>query len=170
MLIDIPAAQGITIYIFAGPTMRDAIARYNLFSGGGCLPPRWGLGNWYRCKGDFDQKQVQALGKGLRDDKVPCDVLGLEPGWQSHSYSCSHVWSNRFKKPASLLASLGKLKFRANLWTHAFTHPSSPIYKKLVPYAGEHEVFAKGIVPDFSLKATRDIFAKHYDTTGVALG
>ena len=30
MLIDIPAAQGVDIYIFAGPQMMDAVRRYNL--------------------------------------------------------------------------------------------------------------------------------------------
>ena len=37
-------APGTEIYVFAGPTPMDAVRRYNLYSGGGCLPPRWGLG------------------------------------------------------------------------------------------------------------------------------
>jgi alpha-D-xyloside xylohydrolase len=35
IIAEIPRAQGIDIYIFAGPHMREAVQRYNLFSGGG---------------------------------------------------------------------------------------------------------------------------------------
>ena len=37
-------AEGVEVYLFAGPTPLDAIRRYNLLCGGGTLPPRWGLG------------------------------------------------------------------------------------------------------------------------------
>ncbi|ULT41970.1 glycoside hydrolase family 31 protein [Niabella defluvii] len=36
----VPAA-GSEVYVFAGPTSLDAVRRYNLFNGGGVLPPRW---------------------------------------------------------------------------------------------------------------------------------
>jgi alpha-D-xyloside xylohydrolase len=39
----VPAA-GAEFFVFAGPTTLDAIRRFNLFHGGGPLPPRWGLG------------------------------------------------------------------------------------------------------------------------------
>jgi alpha-glucosidase (family GH31 glycosyl hydrolase) len=37
-------AAGMDVYVFAGPSPLDAVRRYNLFSGGGALPPKWGLG------------------------------------------------------------------------------------------------------------------------------
>ena len=37
-------AGGVVVYVFAGPTPLDAVRRYNLFCGGGALPPKWGLG------------------------------------------------------------------------------------------------------------------------------
>jgi len=36
-------ANGAEVYVFAGPTALDAVRRFNLFNGGGPLPPRWGL-------------------------------------------------------------------------------------------------------------------------------
>ena len=36
--------QGVDVYFFGGPTLREAVQRYNLFSGGGAVPPLWGLG------------------------------------------------------------------------------------------------------------------------------
>jgi len=44
MLVDIPSARGADVYVFGGPSMAGAVQRYNLFSGGGCVPPLWGLG------------------------------------------------------------------------------------------------------------------------------
>src|SRR6185437_8016630 len=43
VLLEIPEAQVVDLYVFGGPTMREVVQRYNLFSGGGPLPPRWGL-------------------------------------------------------------------------------------------------------------------------------
>ncbi len=169
VLIEIPEAQGADLYIFAGPTMRAAVQRYNLFSGGGALPPRWGLGFWYRCYGQFDQAEVLALAEDLRNARIPCDVMGLEPGWQSHSYSCSFVWSDKFPDPASMLGNLNKSKYHVNLWEHAFTHPTSPLYSPLLPHSGDYEVWG-GIVPDFLDAEARRIFGEYHERQFVARG
>ena len=93
VLVDVPGARGLDVYLFSGPTMRDAACRYNLFSGGGCLPPLWGLGVAYRGAGSFNAADTIALARSFREDHIPCDVWGLEPGWQSHAYSCTFAWS-----------------------------------------------------------------------------
>lgn len=171
VIIDIPAAAGATVYIFAGPDMRTAIQRYNLFSGGGCLPSRWGLGVWYRCRADFSQDQVVAMAQEFRDEAMPCEVLGLEPKWQTQAYSCSFVWNRQlFPNPKSLVDTLKQSHFHVNLWTHVFTHPESPIYGDLLPYSGNYEVFSKGLVPDLTIPRAREIFADFHDQEHVALG
>ncbi len=169
VLIEIPEAQGADVYIFAGPTMRAAVQRYNLFAGAGPIPPRWGLGFWYRCFGSFDQAEVVALAKELRNSSIPCDVIGLEPGWQSHSYSCSYVWSDKFPDPRGMLSTLKDSNYRVNLWEHAFTHPTSPIHKPLLPFSGDYEVW-DGLVPDFLTAQARAIFADFHEREHVALG
>jgi alpha-D-xyloside xylohydrolase len=169
VLIEIPEAGGADIYVFGGPTMRFAIQRYNLFSGGGALPPRWALGFWYRCFGQFNQSEVLTAAQDLRERKIPCDVLGLEPGWQSHSYSCSFTWSDKFPNPKAMIGSLTKSNYRVNLWEHAFTHPTSPIYKPLFPFSGDYEVW-DGLVPDFMDIQARDIFGEFHEREHVALG
>ncbi len=158
ILVEIHNVAGADAYIFAGPSMREAVQRYNLFSGGGCLPPDWGLGFWYRAGGDSTQKQVLELAREFRERKIPCDVIGLEPGWQTHAYSCSYVWSSRFPDPTSMLRSLGAKSFRVNLWEHAFTHPASPIYEPLKSHSGDYAVFG-GLVPDFVDPEARRIFS-----------
>lgn len=169
ILIDIPRAEGVDVYVFAGPTMLQAVQRYNLFAGGGALPPRWGLGFWYRVQSDFKQDEVKGMANYFRESKIPCDVLGLEPHWQSHSYSCSYIWSDRFPDPGQMLKDLKEEHFRVNLWEHAFVHPTSPIYKDLKPYSGDFGVW-DGLVPDFITKDGRRIYADFHRKEHIDIG
>ncbi len=36
--------EGLELYLFGGKNPLEVVQRYNLFNGGGVLPPRWGLG------------------------------------------------------------------------------------------------------------------------------
>src|SRR3954469_15528945 len=92
--IEVPRAKGVDVYLFAGPSMRQAVQRYNLFSGGGLVPPEWGLGFWYRAEQHGDHETVKKLASEFRERQIPCDVMGLEPGWQTHAYSCSFAWDS----------------------------------------------------------------------------
>ena len=151
VVAEIPVARGVTLYLFSGPTLLDAVRRYVLFCGGGCLLPEWSLGNWYRACGTATETEVAALARELREAEIPCDVLGLEPGWQSHAYSCSLRWSEeRFPHHRELVESLRNSGFRINLWEHAFLHSTSPLYEPMADYAGEFEVW-QGEVPDFTI-------------------
>lgn len=167
--VEIPCAPGASVYVFWGADLREAVQRYNLFSGGGCLPPRWGLGNWFRVRADFDQQQVAAMAGHLRERAMPCDVLGLEPGWQTHSYPCSFEWSDKFPDPQGLAAGLKETGYRLNLWTHLFVSPAAPIYPKLLEYGGDSTAFG-GLVPDLTLAPAREILAEHHRETHVAKG
>lgn len=158
MLVDIPSAKGVDVYIFAGPTMLDAVERYNLFSGGGALPPLWGLGVQYRGYTSFGAAQTLALAERIRAAHMPCDVWGVEPGWQSHAYSCSFVWdTNRFPDPDGFLQKMRAMNYKMNFWQHAFTHPSSPMHDELKPWSGDYLVWG-GLVPDFASPQGRNIF------------
>ncbi len=169
ILVEIPRCAGVDVYVFAGPSMLQAVQRYNLFSGGGVLPPRWGLGFWYRVQSDFSQEEVKEMGNYFRKNNIPCDVLGLEPHWQTHSYSCSYVWGNLFPNPAQMLKDLKLENFRVNIWEHAFVHPKSPIYADLLSKSGDYEVW-DGLVPDFITKEGREIFADFHQKTHVDIG
>lgn len=156
-------SKGVEIYVFEGPSMMDVMKRYNLFSGGGALPPMWGLGFEYRNKATFTDKQVLNLGNYFRSNDIPCDMFGLEPGWQSSSYSCSFVWNKKnFPQPDSFVNKINSEGFKVNLWEHAYTNPSSPIFSALLPYSCNYTVWA-GAVPDFILPQTRKIFGGYHE-------
>ena len=75
----VPAA-GVEIYVFAGPTALDAVRRFNLFNGGGCLPPRWGLGFTQRVKSLYTADEVKKEAEAFNEKGFPLDFIGLEPG------------------------------------------------------------------------------------------
>ena len=162
--IDIPGAKGIEVFIITGPELLDVVKRYNLLSGGGCLPPLWGLGFKYRVKGDAVQDSVIRFANYFREKQIPCDVLGLEPGWQTATYSCSYIWSkDRFPKHKEMLDQLKQKGYKVNLWEHAYVHPSSPIRKAIEPYSGDFLVW-NGAVPDFLLPEASKIFSDYHRT------
>ena len=161
-VIDIPAARGVDVYVFSGPTMCDAVRRYVLFSGGGCIPALWGLGGWYRGFGKDDARSSLALAKSLRESRMPCQVFGLEPGWQSQAYSCSYVWSpERYPDPDVFVGEMRGMGYELNLWEHAFVHPSSPLYAPVKEGAGDTEVWS-GAVPDLTLPCVRKAFGEYH--------
>lgn len=168
--IEVPRARGVDLYLFAGPSMIDVVKRYNLFSGSGLEPPTWALGFWYRAEGQSDQQAVLSTAAEFRERNIPCDVLGLEPGWQTHAYSCSFVWdANRFPSPAALLRDTAGLNFKVNLWEHAFTYPSSPLFTPLRAHSGDYGVWG-GLVPDFAAEPARRIFGDYHGTHLIDLG
>ncbi len=77
----VPAA-GTEIYVFAGPTAMDAVRRFNLYQGGGCLPPRWGLGFTLRVPTLYTSSQVEQEAQLFAKKGFPLDFIGLEPGWR----------------------------------------------------------------------------------------
>lgn len=170
MTIDIPSAKGVDIYVFEGDTITDIVSQYNMLSGGGCRVPEWGLGVLYRCYAKYTGDEVVKTAKYFREKDIPCDIIGLEPGWQSDSYSCSYVWNKElypnYKKTVQELLDMG---FHINLWEHAFVCANSPIYSSLFEHSGNYEVW-QGLVPDFADEKAAAIFADYHRDTLVALG
>lgn len=170
MSVEIPAAKGIDVYIFEGDTILDIVSEYNMFSGGGCDVPKWGLGMLYRANAKSTGDDIIALAKHMRENEIPCDILGLEPGWQSSSYSCSYVWDKeRYPNYMEVIKYLKDNNFHINLWEHAFINATSPIYKDMHDLSGDYEVW-QGLIPDFSLDKAQEVFADYHRKNLVELG
>jgi len=170
VVFDIPAASGVDVYVFGGPTLREVVQRYVLFSGGGCVPPMWGLGLKYRTYTKADQVTAMEVAKSIRGFRIPCDMFGLEPGWQTHAYSSSLIWSEeRYPDPVSFINRLREMGFRLNLWEHAYIHPSSPLFEPLRERSGDYLVWG-GLVVDFVDPEAVRLFANYHDAEFVGKG
>ena len=163
MTIQIPGCDGVDVYIFEGNTITDIVSQYNMLSGGGCDVPEWGLGVLYRCYSRYTDKQVLAIADEMQSKDLPLHIIGLEPGWQTRTYSCSYLWSDLYPDPAGFLAEMKARGIHVNLWEHAYTHPTAPIHDALAPYSADTLVWS-GLVPDFTIPEARKIFADHQKT------
>jgi alpha-D-xyloside xylohydrolase len=161
---------GVEIYIFAGPTMLDAVRRFNLYCGGGCLPPRWGLGFTQRVPRLYTSEQVINEAKLFEEQGFPLDFIGLEPGWQSRSYPCTLQWDSfRFPDPPAFVSTMKNMGIRLNLWTNPYISSKASIYKKILPYTGSHTVWG-GVVPDLTIQQAGNILIDQISESQVSIG
>lgn len=163
-------AQGVEIYLFAGPTPMDVIRRYNLFCGGGTLPPRWGLGFTQRTQKLYTSDDVEQEAVEFERRGFPLDFIGLEPGWQSKAYPCTFEWDKtRFPNPTAFVRTMADKGVRINLWTNPYVSPASDIYRKMYPLSGSHTVWC-GIVPDLADNQARQIWKDKLEREHISIG
>lgn len=165
----IPAA-GVELYVFGGPSTLDAVSRFNLYQGGGCLPPKWGLGFWHRTPTLFNEQQLLNEVAGFAKHQFPLTVIGLEPGWQSKAYPCTYEWdSTRFPDPKGLIRQLKNKGIYTNLWINPYIAPDAPIMKTLKPFTASHTVWT-GFIPDYSMKQTNKLIGDHFKNNLLNIG
>lgn len=165
----IPAAEA-EIILFAGKSPMEVVQKYNLYSGGGCLPPKWGLGFTYRTHTLHSAAEVIKEVSEFEEHGFPLDCMGLEPGWMNRSYPCSYEWdSTRFPAPSEFVNTLLKKNIRTNLWINPYIAPKAKLYNSMLPYAGSHEVW-NGIVPDYSLPEARKVFTDFFEREQLNIG
>ena len=169
MEILVPAA-GADIYIFGGPTAMNAVQRYNLFNGGGYLPPKWGLGFTQRVPTLYTQQDILREATEFEQHNFPLDFIGVEPGWHSMAYPCTFEWDGkRFPDPKGFISSLAQKGVKANLWLNPYVSPKASLYPKVKPYSGSHTVW-NGLVVDFTMPEARKLFKDHFIKNHIAIG
>lgn len=168
--IDIPAAEGVDIYYFAGPRMGDAIARYNLCSGGGFIPPMSALAPEFLIGTMLDEEAALKTCKDFAADGIPISSIGLEPGWQTHAYSSSYIW-NRQNFSEDFVEKVGRLGYGVTLWCQLYLDPSSPLVPALNGRFGDFDVW-RGFVPDMAdgeiRRIYRDFLTENFIDAGIA--
>ena len=154
-------ASGVGVMVFGGPTALDAVSRFNLYHGGGCLPPKWGLGFWHRTPTLYTDQQVLSEVSEFRKHHFPLSVIGLEPGWQSKSYPCTYEWDkSRFPQPSEFVSKLITEGIQVNLWMNPYISPESEFIHELQPYVASHTVWS-GFVPDYQMPEVNRIIGGH---------
>ena len=167
ILVDGPGAD---IVVIAGATIADVVSRYNLFSGGGALPPLWGLGFWHRVHAAADADRVRREVAEFEARRIPLDVIGLEPGWMTKSYPCTFEWQKkRFPDPPAFISELLARGIRLNLWENPYVSPESRLYKTMFPLSASHMVWL-GLVPDYTLPEARRALVDQHAQDHVGIG
>jgi alpha-glucosidase (family GH31 glycosyl hydrolase) len=136
----------------------DAVRRFNLFNGGGVLPPRWGLGFTQRVKSLYTSDEVEKEAAAFTEKGFPLDYIGLEPGWQSKSYPGTFEWDKkRYPEPKKFVKQMLDQGIRLNLWINPYVSKEAPFYDAIKSYTGSHTVWV-GEVPDLTMPQARNVF------------
>ncbi|MCY1721081.1 DUF5110 domain-containing protein [Prolixibacteraceae bacterium Z1-6] len=163
-------AEGVELVLFAGESMLDVVQRFNLYCGGGVLPPKWGLGFWQRTPTLYNTSDIQKEVHGFVENNFPLDVVGIEPGWHSKSYPCTFEWDkSRYPNPDEFAKNMNQQSIKLNLWMNPYIWPEGELYEKIKSYAGSHTVW-NGIVPDYTIPEARNIMQEHFQTHLLDIG
>ncbi len=118
--------SGLDYYLFCGPDYRGLLDAYTSLSGRPALLPIWGYAFTFVCNQNIDAFQMMNEAITFRREGLPCDVIGLEPGWMSKNYdfTTAKQWHpQRFpipswapKGPHTFLGALARKGFKLSLW------------------------------------------------------
>lgn len=164
------SGNGMELIVYAGNSMLEVVQRYNLYNGGGALPPLWGLGFWHRTHAHFSADDTREELKLFEEKDFPLDVIGLEPGWMNQSYPCTFEWQKkRFPDPAGFAKELLDKGVYLNLWENPYISKKSRIYKEMYPLSGSHMVWL-GIVPDYTIAEARKLLTDQHYKDHISIG
>ncbi len=116
----------IDFYFMDGADLKDAIKNYTFLTGKPEMPPLWSFGLWYLCRTQADDFQVMSEALNFRREGIPCDVMGLEPGWmeKNYDYSVDKDWNSKsMSAPSwakygshSMTAAIKRMGYHLELW------------------------------------------------------
>lgn len=114
-------------YLFAGETYAELLQSYTSLSGKPQLLPIWAYGLTFVCNQQVNAREMIDDALNFRREGIPCDLIGLEPGWMEkfYDYSVNKKWHpERFAipdfipngGPATFFGALERLGFKLSLW------------------------------------------------------
>lgn len=114
------------ITVFTGNSYGDLLQSYTSLTGRPQMLPRWAMGLTYVCHTMSNVNDMLNEALNFRREDMPCDVIGLEPGWMSKDYDAStqKEWHpERFpipfyatKGPNTFFGALKRLGYKLSLW------------------------------------------------------
>lgn len=114
------------VTLYTGKDYAELLQRFTVVAGRPLMLPRWAMGLSFVCNTQADAHELISDALNFRREDMPCDVLGLEPGWMSKNYdeSTEKKWHpERFSVPEyaaigphTFLGAIDRLKFKLSLW------------------------------------------------------
>lgn len=126
------------IYFINGPSFKRILGTYTDITGKPQLPPKWSFGIWMSRCCYWSRKELEAVAKEMRENRLPCDVLRLDPSWFHHYPDIKSgfvdffsEWDEEvFPNPEEMLAGLKEIGIKVCLWIHHSFSFHSPAYKE----------------------------------------
>ena len=113
-------------YLIVGESLPILIDRYTEITGKPHLLPLWGYGLTFVCNQQANAREMLDDCLNFRRENIPCDLVGLEPGWMEKNYDFTTqkkwhpekfyipYWSQ--KGPHTFLGAAERLGFKMSLW------------------------------------------------------
>jgi len=126
----IEAGKGcLDVYVFMADSMKAALEKYTRVSGRPVILPKAAYGLTFVNNEEEGARDLLENCLMFRREKIPCDIMGLEPGWMSRHYdfSTEKKWDpGRFYLPYwlpenysgswSFFYNLRQMGFKLSLW------------------------------------------------------
>jgi alpha-glucosidase len=119
-------SRRVDYYVMVGEGFKELLDLYTELTGKPKLPPEWSFGLWYICRTQANDYEAVNDALNFRREEIPCDVIGLEPGWMEKNYdfSTKKMWSkDRFpipryapNGPHNFINSIKRMGFKFELW------------------------------------------------------
>lgn len=119
-------ADHLDLYLFVGEDLPTLLDRGTQLMGRPLLLPRWAYGLTFVCHEQADARTMLDDCQAFRHEEIPCDLIGLEPGWMEQHYDATpeKQWSKeRFHIPRwadktenTFIAAAKRLGFKLSLW------------------------------------------------------
>lgn len=106
-------------YLFVGDNFKEILKRYTTVTGRPAMPPIWSLGLWHICNNISNAKDAVDDAYKYREHNIPCDVIGLEPGWMETTYDFS---TKKKWDPVRFPLMLEPFKFRKRTFIDAIKY------------------------------------------------
>lgn len=125
-------------FLFLAPSLKELLTLYTNLTGRPAMPPRWALGIWMsRCMYKSRQ-EVDTVINRLRRERVPCDVIHLDPAWmKTHYYfeigvdACDFVPNEEaFPDQPRMFQDFLSKGFHTSLWINPYLPEGTPIYEE----------------------------------------
>ena len=155
-------------YVLYGPSLKEILARYTEVTGRPPLPPKWALGLWFICRTQADAREFMDDCCTFRREGIPCDAIGLEPGWMARNYdfSVGKDWHpERFPVPSyaragrhNFFPTARRMGFKPGLWLccdYDLSYEEERRVQAHVKSEDEQGAFAPGHEQDEHLEGAR---------------
>ena len=107
------------IYLFVGKDFKELLTSYTALTGRPAMPPIWSFGLWHICNNISNAKDAVDDAYHYRELNIPCDVIGLEPGWMETTYDFS---TKKKWDPVRFPLMLEPFKFRKRTFIDAIKY------------------------------------------------
>lgn len=110
-------SEGIDLFIIGGGSPTEVVRNYRRLTGFPPELPAWTYGTWMSRMTYFSSTEIEEVGRRLRAEQFPTDVLHIDTGWFAKDWVCEWKFSaERFPEPDRFLARLRGSGFRVSLW------------------------------------------------------